>query len=70
MKANDPINPCINHNEFKETGIDLRTHLAAMAMQGILSNSHDRNVSTPYAYLIEESVKCADLLILELNKTV
>lgn len=46
-------------------GIDLRTHLAAMAMQGILANC---GMDYPSDYVTARSVVYADALIEELNK--
>lgn len=82
MKANDPINPIINSYDgnimTSKIGIDLRTHLAAMAMQGILSGADINNQNGIFVndgYICAEevakdAVKIADALILELNKTV
>lgn len=48
-----------------QEGIDIRTYLAAKAMQGILL--HD--IGQPYVEVARKSVAAADALLTELNKT-
>lgn len=48
------------------TGLTIRTQIAAMAMQGILANSGDKYKAD---YVANKSVMYADYLIKELNKT-
>jgi hypothetical protein len=63
--ANDCSFPVIAGNYLVDSGLTKREYFAAMAMQGFLScNAHD-SIEDDVKY----SVKCADLLIEELNKT-
>lgn len=48
------------------TGMDLRTYLAGQAMQGLLSTEY--SAYRPTNSIVEEAVKYADALIVELNK--
>lgn len=59
MRADYPAFPT---DEF--LGIDLRTYLAAIAMQGMLANQYAHQHD-----IVVESVQYADALIDELNKT-
>lgn len=57
---------------FWETGLTIRAHFAAMAMQGLLSNPLLENaIDGPkcvYATIAGDALKHADALIAELNK--
>lgn len=68
MKTNphDPVSPSEKMSGMN-TGITLREHFSAMAMQGILS---DQTFLQPNQYneIADYSVQCADALIEALNK--
>lgn len=70
--GNDSIN-VVTYEESKEvanSGLTKREYFAAMAMQGILSNSKDWTDSDRCLnWVSESSVKYADSLIEALNKT-
>ena len=83
MKPNDPVSPCIlDGNDaaypIQWSGIDLRTYLAAMAMQGLLAQhqsveceSGARDLDPRYSnpiFAARDAVRQADALIAELNK--
>jgi hypothetical protein len=86
ITGKEPINPSPEwvSTENREYGLTIRQHLAAMAMQGILSNSTftdnakrmcaDKGIAiTDDAIEIIEpfaklAVDCADAIIKELNK--
>ena len=57
----------INHVPTITDGLSKREYFAAMAMKGILSNSHD-NISNAASDVAENALLNADALINELNK--
>ena len=73
-KPNDAIHNVFNSkkdysddNIYKSNGLTKREYFAALAMQGALANksAHERTIEM----ITESSVKLADALIEELNKT-
>lgn len=55
--------------KMKATDIDVRSYFAAMAMQGLLAHSCDRDFSNASVdKLGQASLRAADALIAELNK--
>lgn len=54
--------------EREDAWISKRELFAAMAMQGILGNAHDRAVAWGIGAYAEYSVSCADALLAELAK--
>lgn len=52
--------------DHPQAGLTKREYFAAMAMQGILANPHQNDLSINL--MVEYSVDCADLLIEQLNK--
>lgn len=71
--GNEAIHPDSNENpqfNFQQYGLTKREYFAAMAMQGILSNSPDWEDSDRcLKWVSESSAKYADALIEALNKT-
>lgn len=70
ITGNEPARPATDVNNetggfIHYGGLTIRQHFVAMAMQGILSSSADRGVN----FVVSQSVKIADALITELNKT-
>ena len=73
--ANDPVTPHLTYNTTSGhangfmKGLTKREHFAAMAMQGILSNSEGwDNTGTHLRYVSNMATKYADALIEALNK--
>lgn len=69
MKATDYVYPIEETQETQRSnlGIDLRTYLAGMAMQGLMSTDFLKNDS--FGNAAKECIYMADALIEELNKT-
>lgn len=65
----DPAFPFEHPADFiMVNGLTKREYFAAMAMQGLLANSHDAFIEKSFDILCEWSVSNADRLIDELNK--
>lgn len=79
MNANEPAFPQPHHYckncgtmQTLTEGISLRAHFAELAMQGLLSNpkwTDGQAASTATPSTAQASVRLADALIAELNKT-
>ena len=90
ITGNEPINPLqdegfpsrfetVMYDEGKSlcTGLTIRQHFAAMAMQGMLSNSENESnemdlvksgIDNGFLATAQQAVQYADALITELNK--
>jgi len=71
--GNEPITAALEPNYLKgggtfHNGLTKREYFAAMAMQGVVCN-HAMIDTDNWKWLATESVKIADTLISELNKT-
>jgi len=66
MKPTEAVFPRVEQpdSDVVKTGIDLRTYLAAMAMQGHIAAGHITTPDVTAAYAVGD----ADALIAELNK--
>lgn len=76
IEANGSAFPRLDQ-DYKENGLTIRQYFAAMAMQGLLSNSdatdvigniHESKKMRPEEIVVLISVQHADALIAELNK--
>jgi hypothetical protein len=50
---------------YSKEGIDIRAYIATALLQGLLTHCYPQK---PPEFLVTEAVKCADILIKELNK--
>lgn len=67
ITGNEPINPIMDNKVLRKyIGLTIRQYYAGLAMQG---NAARRVWNGNERSLAEYSVRCADLLIEELNKT-
>lgn len=74
INGDETISPQLTASEitghpYSVGGLTIRQHFAAMAMQGIISNSYKESEASNWLDIaVEHSVKIADALINELNK--
>ena len=69
INPNDPVQGFVDYGfaEEQNKGITIRTQIAALCLQGLLSNDNIGFINLDVDDLARQSVKCADELISRLN---
>ena len=67
MKPTDPWY-ARGDDEYRTDGANARTVIAAMAMQGMLADSHPHSQGVPFTTMAERAVNVANALLAELAK--